>query len=212
MITGFNTDVKHGAKVYHVQTEDKGRNNPKIESLVYVGGEILDNYRTSYEKSKAELTEAQIMEMLESQHKRVIRTIKVGRYDEPAPFPADVVTDVPLADVITEYLSSEPAEDHLKLVTNGVAGLFKAGKSTLSFQAKRSQSLVPISGVSVRVKLLCAGERVRILFNGETDRTGSLATEIDLSNSKPGEYTLMVQAISEWGTFEQEFPLRGIGG
>jgi len=38
MITGFNTDVKHGAKVYHVQTEDKGRNNPKIETLVYVGG------------------------------------------------------------------------------------------------------------------------------------------------------------------------------
>ena len=31
------------------QTEDKGLANPKIETLIYVGGEILDNYRSSYE-------------------------------------------------------------------------------------------------------------------------------------------------------------------
>ena len=41
MITGFNTDIKHNEKVYHIQTEDKGLQNPYIESLVYVGGEIL---------------------------------------------------------------------------------------------------------------------------------------------------------------------------
>jgi len=43
VITGFNTDIKHNEKVYHVQTEDKGLQNPYIESLVYVGGEILDS-------------------------------------------------------------------------------------------------------------------------------------------------------------------------
>jgi len=40
LITGFNTDIKHNEKVYHIQTEDKGLQNPYIESLVYVGGEI----------------------------------------------------------------------------------------------------------------------------------------------------------------------------
>ncbi len=48
MITGFNTDIKHGEKVYHIQTEDKGLQNPYIESLVYVGGEILASKKTSY--------------------------------------------------------------------------------------------------------------------------------------------------------------------
>src|ERR1051326_3379328 len=48
MITGFNTDIKHGDKVYHIQTEDKGLANPFIESLVYVGGEILASKKTSY--------------------------------------------------------------------------------------------------------------------------------------------------------------------
>ena len=42
MVTGYNTDVEHDGRVYHVQTEDKGTDNPMIETLVYRGGEILD--------------------------------------------------------------------------------------------------------------------------------------------------------------------------
>jgi hypothetical protein len=41
VITGFNTDVKYRGVVYHVQTEDKGTQNPLIETLIYKGGEIL---------------------------------------------------------------------------------------------------------------------------------------------------------------------------
>jgi len=48
MVTGFNTDVKHDGRVYHVQTEDKGLQNPIIETLIYMGGEILAARRTSY--------------------------------------------------------------------------------------------------------------------------------------------------------------------
>ena len=64
MITGFNTDVKHKSKVFHVQTEDKGRNNPKIETLVYMGGEILDSYRTTYESDKKDMTEEEIIQLM----------------------------------------------------------------------------------------------------------------------------------------------------
>src|SRR5690606_17493213 len=31
MLTGYNTDIRHGETVLHVQTEDKGRDNPAIE-------------------------------------------------------------------------------------------------------------------------------------------------------------------------------------
>src|SRR3954471_7416555 len=48
MITGYNTDVRHGEVVFHVQTEDKGVSNPYIESLVYVGGQVLASKRASY--------------------------------------------------------------------------------------------------------------------------------------------------------------------
>mgnify|MGYP001768423458 CR=1 FL=1 len=36
MIVGFNTDIKYRNEVFHIQTEDKGANNPLIETLVYV--------------------------------------------------------------------------------------------------------------------------------------------------------------------------------
>ena len=41
MITGFNTDVKFEDNVYHVQTEDRGLDNPMFESLIYIGGSIV---------------------------------------------------------------------------------------------------------------------------------------------------------------------------
>ena len=85
MITGFNTDIKHNEKVYHIQTEDKGLQNPYIESLVYVGGEILASKKTSYaEQAKAGVDEKWIGSLMEQQHRTMIAAIKRGRLDPPA--------------------------------------------------------------------------------------------------------------------------------
>ncbi len=208
MITGFNTDVKHNAKVYHVQTEDKGRNNPKIESLVYVGGEILDNYRTSYEQDKATLTEDDIMELLESQHKRVIRSIKVGKYDESAPFEEGLITDRSLDEVITDYLSQEECPDHMKLVANGIANLFRNKTAVLEIDARRTLSGEPIEGAEVRIKLLAPNHKPLVLGKGATNEEGHLSVETKLPPANISTGALMIQAISEDGAFEQRYPLR----
>lgn len=85
MITGFNTDIKHNDKVYHIQTEDKGLQNPYIESLVYVGGEILASKKTSYaEQAKSGVDEKWIGGLMEQQHRTMIAAIKRGRLDAPA--------------------------------------------------------------------------------------------------------------------------------
>jgi len=85
LITGFNTDIKHNEKVYHVQTEDKGVANPYIESLVYVGGEILASKKTSYaEQLKSGVDEKWIGGLMEQQHRTMIAAIKRGRFDQPA--------------------------------------------------------------------------------------------------------------------------------
>ena len=49
MMTGFNTDVDFEGRIFHVQTEDKGVDNPVVESLVYSGGEIVTSERSSYQ-------------------------------------------------------------------------------------------------------------------------------------------------------------------
>jgi hypothetical protein len=85
VITGFNTDIKHSEKVYHVQTEDKGVANPYIETLVYVGGEILASKKTSYaEQLKTGVDDKWIGGLMEQQHRTMIAAIKRGRFDQPA--------------------------------------------------------------------------------------------------------------------------------
>lgn len=82
MITGFNTDVKHKNRVFHIQTEDKGEGNPYVESLVYVGGEILATKRTSYaELVKDGRDDHAVQELMEQQHRTMIAAIQRGRFD-----------------------------------------------------------------------------------------------------------------------------------
>lgn len=49
MLSGFNHNIRYRGKVYHVQTEDGGRESPQIITHAFQGGEILDSVRTSYE-------------------------------------------------------------------------------------------------------------------------------------------------------------------
>src|ERR1700692_3400560 len=59
--------------------------NPYIESLVYVGGEILASKKTSYaEQIKSGVDEKWIGGLMEQQHRTMIAAIKRGRFDAPA--------------------------------------------------------------------------------------------------------------------------------
>jgi hypothetical protein len=87
MITGYNTDVRHNEVVFHVQTEDKGTENPFIESLVYVGGQVLAAKRAGYadllaqDRGEQPVVGRSIVELMERQHRTVIAAIRSGRFD-----------------------------------------------------------------------------------------------------------------------------------
>jgi hypothetical protein len=84
VITGYNTDVKHRNRVFHVQTEDKGESNPCVESLVYVGGEILATRRVSYAETASKgRDDSAIQELMEQQHRAMIAAIQRGKFDGP---------------------------------------------------------------------------------------------------------------------------------
>jgi hypothetical protein len=131
MLTGFNTDFKYKGVVYHVQTEDNGKDNPVIVTLLYRGGAILASKKTSYaDILKFEGLDKVIKELMENQHKQIIRDLVSSKFgqpdeivDEPVPveeediieaevieaaeFGLDVITDKSLDEVILDYLSSE---------------------------------------------------------------------------------------------------------
>jgi hypothetical protein len=108
MITGFNTDVRYRGLVYHVQTEDKGPENPLIESLIYKGGEILGSRRLPYGDVLADLRdEPAILKLMEDQHKGMIMEVKRGRFD-PAGDPSQT-EDLSLDELVLAYLASRAA-------------------------------------------------------------------------------------------------------
>jgi len=103
MITGYNTDVRHQEVVFHVQTEDKGAANPFIESLVYVGGQVLASKRANYADLLAEgRDEKEIIALMDQQHRTMIAAIRQGRFDaklaalgRPKTSPMPVIEQVP---------------------------------------------------------------------------------------------------------------------
>jgi hypothetical protein len=83
MITGFNTDVPHEGHVYHVQTEDGGRDNPNFESLVYIGGTIVAKKLTPYpEPLNENASPENLASLLKRQHQVIIAAIKAGRIED----------------------------------------------------------------------------------------------------------------------------------
>jgi ketol-acid reductoisomerase len=138
MLTGFNTDFKYKGTVYHVQTEDNGLGNPVIVTLLYQGGAILASRKTSYaDILKFEKLESVVKELMESQHKQIIKDLISGKFtapgtaakatpespkaDEEVPleaavvdvesedesFGADLISSRSLDEVILDYLSGD---------------------------------------------------------------------------------------------------------
>jgi hypothetical protein len=117
MLTGYNTDIQHDGKTFHVQTEDKGAENPMIESLIYVGGQILDARRQSYaDRLAAGMTPEQIAVLMERQHQTIVRDIRLGKFDPPERrhrFGEGVVTDRPLDVVIKDFIEAAAVDGTL---------------------------------------------------------------------------------------------------
>lgn len=83
MITGFNTDVPHEGHIYHVQTEDGGKDHPILESLIYIGGTIVAKKLTPYpELMKEDARLETLTSLLKRQHQVIIAAIKAGRIED----------------------------------------------------------------------------------------------------------------------------------
>lgn len=80
---GFNHNIKHRGRMYHIQTEDSGLDNPHIITHLFVGGNILASKKTSYaDIVGAENLSQVVRELMEEQHKEMLRNLINGVYDD----------------------------------------------------------------------------------------------------------------------------------
>ncbi|HEX8407393.1 MAG TPA: hypothetical protein VF883_00895 [Thermoanaerobaculia bacterium] len=223
MITGFNTDIKHNEKVYHVQTEDKGVGNPYIESLVYVGGEILASKKTSYaEQLKTGVDDKWIGGLMEQQHRTMIAAIKRGRFDQPADTtktgmeplpPAALVPAAPAAaapideektldQVIIDYLASEAESEHLELALLNQIEFFAGAVIEMRVAARKSLSQAPIPAAAIEVKVISTVEPPRVIFRGKTAADGSAVIRCTIPSFREGTAAVIISAQSPIGNDE----------
>ncbi len=197
MVTGFNTDVKHDAKVYHVQTEDKGVDNPLIETLIYVGGEILAARRSSYaDLLEGDIDEKQIAERIEGQHNRMILDIKEGKYDNKRhrPFGEGIISSKSFDEVVLEYLKSEANENRIILRIDGPDGFAEGEAAGVELGVTRASEGKGVSGAKIKVKLISTVDKPKTLFEGKTDGEGRIRFEVDLPSVGDGTSALIIQA------------------
>jgi hypothetical protein len=229
VITGFNTDIKHNDKVYHIQTEDKGLQNPYIESLVYVGGEILASKKTSYaEQMKSGVDDKFIGGLMEQQHRTMIAAIKRGRFDQPADAtkaagrvdtptlsqpipeaaapPAAVVgagtEEKSLDQVIIDYLASEAESEHLELSLLNQADFFAGSAVEIRIATRRSLSQNPIAAAAVEVKVISTVEPPRVIFRGKTAADGTAVVRCTIPAFREGTAAVIISAQSPIGNDE----------
>ncbi len=226
MITGFNTDIRHNDKVYHIQTEDKGLQNPYIESLVYVGGEILASKKTSYaEQVKNGVDEKWIGGLMEQQHRTMIAAIKRGRFDQPADqtktsmsIPRQTVAQPPgaatpvvpsspgdektLDQVILDYLASEAESEHLELSLLNSADFFAGAPVELRIATRRSLSQNPIAAAAIEVKVISTVEPPRVIFRGKTAADGTALIRCTIPAFREGTAAVIISAQSAIGNDE----------
>ncbi len=86
MLIGYNNDVEHRGKTFHIQTEDRGANDDKIETQLFHGGAILDTKITAYsehiEGLEGKARDKKIKSIMKASHRSLFKNLLAGEYDE----------------------------------------------------------------------------------------------------------------------------------
>jgi hypothetical protein len=230
VITGYNTDVKHNNRVFHIQTEDKGETSPYIESLVYVGGQILATRKTSYaDVVKSGRDDKAIQELMEQQHRTMIAAIQRGRFDGPdntlktpegmggsAAGAADAedeldstsAGDRTLDQVILDYLAAELKHEQIDVVF-APSPEFHAGRTAdFKLKAETSESRQAVAGAVVQIRILSTVEKPEVVFQGKTTSDGSCVVSFPVPAMSQGSAAVVIRVSSPTGSTEYKYMVK----
>ena len=191
---GYNSNVRLGDTLYHVQTEDRGADHPFIDTTVYAQGRVLHRRTTSY----ADLLAAGaagagvIKQRVEQQHREIIEELRAGSLAIAAPAPAERQV-VPQAEGI---------EVRLLNATSWLA----AGAARLEIEVRSRGSQKPEVDVEVEATFDDALEPAR--FTAQTDSWGRAELSFPLPRFSPDGGALVIRAVSAAGEDEVRYRLK----
>src|ERR1041385_1006127 len=83
-LLGFNNNVRHRGRLFHIQTEDSGVRHPHVITHLYMdGGRILKTVKTSYAVHLGSDRLAKVVrELMKEQHKMMFIALRDGQFDD----------------------------------------------------------------------------------------------------------------------------------
>ena len=194
MSSGFNTDVKVGDQVFHVQTEDRGPSHPIIDTAVYQNGRILHRRALNYSEmaESVSFTPEDLRRRVEEQHRAVIGDIRSG------------VLDSEIASASTAADANRPAGIQLQLLNPG--SWLSAGKVSLEVEVSRRADRQPQVGANVEAFIEGALDESR--HPGTSDEQGRVRIQFSLPPLGKGDLALVIHAKTGSWKDEIRFTMR----
>ncbi len=194
MIFGFNTDVKHGATVYHVQTEAH-EGDLLLQTQVFVGGRCIGKRASSYadQVSRPGFSEEQIHELLKEQHRTVLDAVRAGCVQT----------------LLGEHGAVQDAGGDglaLECLTSGAA----EADGTIHMRFLVTRDGTPVQGAEV-ISRLELSQEAPVHSRAVTGADGVAEIPIRAGASPAGELSVLVQAVEAGKSASRKFRLRKNG-
>jgi hypothetical protein len=217
MIVGFNTDIKHRGKVYHCQTEDKGKDNPLVETLLYTKGQIHEALQTRYDHLLGDgYDEKKVLQLMEAQHKRGIELIKSDKYLSPEEraqaekeraakeraIGAMREDERSLDELVADWVNNEMEHEQVELIMSLDSELVAGSPVELRLKASKNISRALVANAKIAIKFISTVSDPKVVFEGVTDRMGECVARFSLPAIAEGNAAIIVRADSDLGTSE----------
>jgi hypothetical protein len=191
MIFGFNTDVKHGETIYHVQSEAR-EGELLLQTQVFVRGRCVGKKAISYAApaSQAQFGDSQKEQLLRDQHRQVLDAIREGNLDRA------------LDHVEPESLSSVKELDVQWLNASSV----HADRS-LTMQLRVTEAGSAAAGARLTFRF-ARPDAAPFYTQAVTDAGGGVEIKIEADESLLPDSSVLVQAHYEGRTATRKFQLR----
>jgi hypothetical protein len=105
-LTGYNSNVRHRGRMFHIQTEDSGEASRRVVTQLFAdGGRIVKSLRADYSEHLGEDNwPALVRELMKDQHKAIFVSLRSGEldgaigFDDDAPPPTEAKPSLRFAD------------------------------------------------------------------------------------------------------------------
>ena len=192
MSSGFNTNVRVGDRVFHVQTEDRGPSHPVIDTAIYLQGQVVHRRSTSYEHLTAsvEFGDDALHKRVAEQHRCVMDELRAGA----------------LASEIALATATVPSADAIQTRLLNPKSWLSAGHVSLEVEIVRRSDHQPQPGVEVEASIEGAlRDGVRA---ATSDQDGRVRIEFPLPPLGKGDLALVIRATTDSAKDEIRFSMR----